>query len=288
MALTPIELWRLSDELSVVDAAILITGNDPSNKSERYDDEGHSIYDTNGVPEHYQRTNYEGFDPVFKALRTAIFANKLKATLGAKARNQVYNYEAYGNPEHLYGDGELEMSFDLLIQASGYSANIFTNRKVEHLHRADSIYVLEEPDWTETMVNVDDLKDWLSSRGLHPTFFFPEGKAEGFRDKNHPRYSAKLACAVAAWEAIDRAQPRKSVKETITAWVNNNAVQYGLANESGIVPKLSVEDVAKVVNWATTGGATPTSVVEDDDDNEVEIQNFSGYSNPNNADDVPF
>ena len=288
MPLTPIELWRLSDDLSVVDATILITGNDPSKKSARYDEDGRSVYDENGVPERYQTTDYEGFDPVFKALRTAIFLNKLKATIGAKARNQVYNYEAYGHPERVYGEGEFELSFDLLIQASGYTANIFTNRKVEHLHRADTIYVLEEPDWTETMVNVDNLKSWLTGRGLHPTFFFPEGKAEGFRDKAHPRYSAKLACAVAAWEAIGRAQPKKSVKETITAWVNNNAVQHGLANEDGIVPKLSVEDVAEVANWATSGGATPTSVAKDDEAENAEIMNFPSYHNPTMPDDMPF
>lgn len=288
MTLSSLELWRLSDELSVTDAAILISGNNPSEKIMRYDENGQGVRDSNGVCEEYQRTDYDGFDPVFKALRTAIFSNKLKAILGAKARKPSLNYGTYGNPEMLYGEGEIEFSFDVLIRASGYSASIYTNRRIDNLSNASKVYVLDQPDWTETMINVDDLKDWLDGRGLYPDFFFPEGKAEGFRDKAHPRYSAKLACAVAAWEAIERQQPNKSVKETITAWVHSNAVSFGMAEGVGIVPKLSVEDVAKVVNWAIMGGAPPTNIETEAKVEKAEVNNFSMEDDPDPKPDFPF
>jgi len=288
MKLSSLELWRLSDELSVTDAAILISGNNPSEKVMRYDEDGRGIRDNNGVCEEYQRTDYDGFDPVFKALRTAIFSNKLKATLGAKARNPQFNYGEYGNPEVLYGEGEIEISFDVLIRASDYSASIYTNRRIDNLSNASKVYVLDEPDWKETMVDVGDLKDWLDDRGLYPEFFFPHGKAESFRDKTHPRYSAKLACAVAAWEAVERAQPKKSVKETITAWVNNNAVSFGMAGDTGIVPKLSVEDVAKVVNWAILGGATPTNIETEAKTEIADVNNFYVEGSPDLKEEIPF
>jgi len=41
--------WRILDELSVIDAAILITGNNPSEKEYVYDDEeNRPVFDSNG------------------------------------------------------------------------------------------------------------------------------------------------------------------------------------------------------------------------------------------------
>ncbi len=70
MTLSKLDYWRLADELSVVDAAILITGNDPS--------QTHDSADFNEPPEFVQTTNYEGFDAAFKALRTAILLSATK------------------------------------------------------------------------------------------------------------------------------------------------------------------------------------------------------------------
>lgn len=288
MALTKMDLWRLSDELSVVDASILITGNDPSEKREYYDENGSAVRDEFGNFKDYQRTDFEGFDPVFKAIRNAIFSNTLPAILGAKARSPYIAMSEYGNPEVRSIDGEYEFCYDTVVRASGYALSIFTNRRIDNLSLASKVYVLDEPDWSETMVRVDDLKDWLTSRGIHPEFFFPNGKAEGFRNKSHPRYSAKLACAVAAWEAVKKAQPNKSVKETVTAWVTSNAASFGLANSDGIVPKLSTEDIAKVVNWATGGGATPTNSIDEEETEKDPVNNFTIRSARNLDEDAPF
>jgi len=289
MTLSIMDYWRLSDELSVIDAAILVTGNDPSQKLEVTDEEnGRVIFDDNGAVKMYQRTDYEGFDAVFKALRNAIFSDRLRATVGTKARPQIFNGGEYGRPEIKLGEGELWLDFGTLVRTSSRGFELFSNRKISALNDSAKMYVLDEPDWSETVVDVADLKTWLNGRGLHPPFFFPEGKAEGFRDKSHARYSAKLACAVAAWESVEKAQAKKSVKETVTAWVMSNAVSFGLANSDGIVPKLSVEDVAKVVNWATSGGATPTVSAETQEASQQPINNFKSFPGDDKDDDVPF
>lgn len=67
------EMWKLADELSVLDAAILITGNDPSAK--------HTVHDLEVDMSYLEQTTtgHKGFDAAFNALRSAILANKLRA-----------------------------------------------------------------------------------------------------------------------------------------------------------------------------------------------------------------
>lgn len=253
MGLSSLDYWRLVDHLTVVDAAILITGNDPSGFY--YDDEG----------ERLKSTHYEGFEPAFVALRNAVLSDKIKATVVCRARDEVEvcdDYFVMGEriPRRsvLDADGdEFTVRFDTFISIHEGTA-LFSNRKLSGIGRPKTMYVLREPSWMETTIAVVDLKEWLKERGVFPAFFFPQGVAEGFRDKAHPRYSPKLACAVAAWEAIKSPRRTKSVKGTIAEWVQGNGVNYGLADEGGIVPAAAVEEVSKVANWNTKGGAVET------------------------------
>ena len=73
----PLFYWKLCDELSVVDAAILIIGENPSQHVELWDHEGNvRIYDEQGVPKTKQRQDYDDLKPVLKALRAAILGNR--------------------------------------------------------------------------------------------------------------------------------------------------------------------------------------------------------------------
>lgn len=123
---------------------------------------------------------------------------------------------------------------------------------------SNAIYILNEPNWIETTIELDELKRWLKSRGITPEFFFPEGAPDGFRDPKHTRYSAKLACAVAAWETVKSRSNNKSVKATIEEWVRANAAVFDMVGPDGLPTENAIQQVAQVVNWDPSGGAVPT------------------------------
>lgn len=263
LKLSNADLWRLNETLSVVDAAILITGNDPSTQAKLYDD------DENGVI-WGQKTDYEGFEPAFKALKAAILGNKLRADVKHSLRGYSERYD--GREDHYYEivqmPHEETVTYDMLVsRQANYSGDATTSEGKTVLNfapsdiqtnRRNDLYICKKPNWKETMIAVEDLKSWLKSKQIRPQFFFPDASLEGFRDKNHARYSAKLATAVAAWEAIKVPAPKQSAKQTLEAWIQSNGEKFGIAID-GIVSASKAGDIAAIANWDTKGGATPTS-----------------------------
>lgn len=262
-ALSSMDLWRLSDTLSVVDAAILIIGGNPGEKNVEYD--GNEEF------EYIAWTKAIDYPAAFKALRNAILSNRLAADLKFSMRgaqnDTFFDGETYEIPQQ---NGEERISYDLLLSrpvssAEGPEQPAGTTRlnfSVEDIAHEKFLYICREPNWEQTLIDVEDLKEWLSSRGIYPSFFFPESKPEGFRDKSHPRYSAKLATAVAAWENIDAPERNSSVKQTLTNWIQSNGVKYGVGDGKGIVSTTAAEEIAKIANWHTKGGANPTQASE--------------------------
>lgn len=278
-----LDLWRLSDELSIIDAVILVTGNNPA--------EG--WWNTNPLPHIWvKNTNYDGFEPVFKAVRGAVLSNQLRVSLVTRARKEREMFEEHHyESEHRQAkvDGtERKIPYDFLVKLQFKGGKVFTNGTISSFESADSIYILDEPDWNETTVAVDDLRKWLASKHIFPEFFFPNTPIDGFRNRDHPRYSAKLACAVAAWEEVEKPKPKKSVKGTVEAWVLANADRFEMVGSDGTPTEQAVKQVASVVNWDTAGGAVPTSTTVTDNDNEQPevVQNFEDIVF--DPDDPPF
>jgi hypothetical protein len=189
----PLDHWRLCDELSVLQAALLIVGENPSER-----DWG---------PE----SRLSGYDAAKAALINAIKGKRLAAN--------VIN----------------------LVDLDGES---------------------RRPDWDHTTIMVEDLKAWLRSRGIKTGFFFPAPEAgPDYLSKFHPNYSAKLAAAIEAWKAVSAdAELRrgKSVKQALIVWLRRNASEFGLTKEDGSPNEQGIEDVAKIANWDTRGGAPKT------------------------------
>lgn len=287
MALQQLDYWRLSDELSLIDAAILITGNDPSDTSEVQDDDGRSFW--------VQKTSYDGFGATFKALRNAVLSNRLRANLAYRARENT----SYNSPYYVMGENvgtrdeideelnEVRVPYDILIRTNDHNVSIM-NHRLDGFNKASAIYVLKEPDWKETTIDVSDLKRWLEGKGIAPTFFFPIGNVDGFRDTANARYSPKLACAVAAWEAVRKKKRGMSVKATVEEWVRANAVIFGMVGLDGVPAKDAVDQVSKVVNWATGGGANKT---ESEIPEAVEkVESFSNFFpvDKDSDEEIPF
>jgi hypothetical protein len=272
MGLSPMDYWRLASSLSVVNCAILITGNDPS---EEYQDP-----DTN---DWVQVTNYKGFTAALEALKDAILTNQLSAAV------------AFPLTDAETSDREGGWGRKLTAILRGGS-KIFELRGLRYYPKDSLVFLQKEPDWQKTMIEVRDLKAWLQSKGVFPDFFFPQGDPDSYMNRDHPRYSAKLACAISAWREIKHPAKNKTPKQTIEAWVQANGVNYGLQNEDGVVPKAAVEEIAKVVNWQTQGGVARTGgVVQEapDVDPPSEPKNYEEVTVSEDGgnislDDVPF
>jgi len=241
------------------------------------------------------------FIAVFSAIRAAILTNRLRADITHLARPSSYggNWETHGEDEEGY------VNYDALLVGAGSTLRTNVQTKDDPWGRFGAVFFVKEPDWSHTKVEVDELTAWMDRRHFWPPFFFPEGTTEGFRDPEHPRYSPKLACAIGAWEAVERNKSNMSVKATIVEWVTANAVTFGMVEADGVPSATGVEEVAKVTNWETRGGAnrtggevveTPVPASQDAIENFTEMQqpvsrpskNAPPFEPGGMDDDIPF
>jgi hypothetical protein len=50
----------------------------------------------------------------------------------------------------------------------------------------------------------------------------------------------------------------KTAKQAINVWLRRNAARFGLTKEDGNPNDQGIEDVSKIANWDTKGGAPKT------------------------------
>lgn len=112
----------------------------------------------------------------------------------------------------------------------------------------------------ETMVRVDDLKDWLSKNN-HKSRFFIISTTPDYLDQANENYSPKLAAAINVWQAVtsDSSLMRgTTAKQAMMKWLRRNADKYGLTKDDGNPNEQGIEEVAKIANWDLKGGAPKT------------------------------
>lgn len=193
-----LDYWKLCDEFTVVQAALLIIGENPEKIQE-------CILDWNSE----SRPN--GFNAVFSALTHAIFGKRLNASI---------------------------------VETEGVGESWI--------------------EWRGTSILREDLIDWLAGRNFKPAFFFEKtSDAPNYLDPKHPKYSPKLAAAIRAWEAVTTDQKYsnngKTPKANIENWLHSHAAEYGLLKEDGDINADAIKNqIAKVSNWQTDGGAPKT------------------------------
>jgi hypothetical protein len=252
-----VDIWRLAEEVSVVDSALLIAGYDPS-----------SVVFSPGTHLHAPTEGYlffesDGFDPqagylaAFASLRAAIMSDRLAATVSFDARAREADWDWLAPDEK-----SSVVPFDVLVRAQK-AGDVLLALGDDASALPGQLEIIAEPNWKKTMIAVDNLRAWLTKKAVAPPFFFPGGRPEGFRDPLHARYSGKLHCAVAAWEAVEAPAPNRSVKDTLFDFVKTHGVQYGMGTVDGIIPNQAAEDISKVSNWQTKGGATKTAAATD-------------------------
>lgn len=115
-------------------------------------------------------------------------------------------------------------------------------------------------------VHVSGLINWLDKRGFATDAFKKADATQNkFLDPKHPRYSHKLAAVVEAWESFDpESKEVGTPKQRIMKWLRLNASRFGLTSEDGSPSENVIEELAKVANWSTAGGA-PKSKKEEPD-----------------------
>jgi hypothetical protein len=237
----PLSLWRLAADLSVVDAAILIAGGDPSEIDRFHED---NPYMTEEHKWKKRTTKHPGFVPAFSALKAAVLDGQI-------ATHFQYTATPYFEDMKFPIDKFHIVSREVL---SEYLSAFY--RPVENPN--GKIAIFDEPDWAETFVKVDGLKSWLRSRGFTVGFFFNSDKAgpDEFMDKSHEHFAPELALAVEAWRALAEVQrfprgPKAAIKEWIDANPDVWQGEDSLSNEAKM-------RIMTLVNWKRSGGANPT------------------------------
>ncbi|MDN7754096.1 hypothetical protein [Burkholderia gladioli] len=185
----------------------------------------------------------------------------------------------------LNGDAnnEFRAALQALVGAVSHTSNPLRASKIFYGGDAESRMALSEfpegsrivpeLDPSRTTVEAEDLRQWLSARGVRTGFFFPDALPEpDYLDPNHPRFAPKLAAAVKAWLAMEDENLRRG-KGTIAAlegWLETRYKELGLVHErdhakngvkAGELNRTAIEEAAKVANWRQAGGAvgTPSS-----------------------------
>jgi hypothetical protein len=214
-----LDYWRLCDELSVFHAALLIAEQDPST---------HSVYAENW--DVHERP--AGYEATKTALTNAIMGKRLPASIRYSSRLPHYKEDP---------------DFD---------------EEVQRDENGNMLYVKRQLDLNLTTVRLTDLRAWLSSRGLKTGFFFPEpSSTPDYLDATHPNYAPKLAAAIEAWQAVTSTpamMKAKTAKQAMIKWLRENANRFGLTKDDGNPNEQGIDEIAKIANWDTKGGAPKT------------------------------
>jgi hypothetical protein len=199
-----LDFWNLCDEFAVIQAVLLIIGEDPALMHQN-------------VPQFESSKQHNGFDATFSAIKYAINSGQLKARI----RMTKGHSEFYESPD------------------------------------LDT----RETDWSLTTIQREDLVKWLLSKNYKPPFFFEQtSDIPPYLDPKNENYSPKLAAAVRVWEAVTT-DPRyanngKAPKTNIENWLISHADEFGLIKDDGGINNDAIKNqIAKVSNWKTDGGA---------------------------------
>ena len=235
-----LDYWRLCEELNIVQAALLVVGEDPY------------------CAEYTEEQEVQNRPKGYEAIKTAISAGLKNFVRYEEEASELVRQADYVSEEYNKSPG--------IIEGDQYSTSL-RNRAIsgtlvqQEDYDTDCIYrgyIEGSVDPYRSMVNVESLKQWLRLKGFTTGFFFPEPIATmDFLDPLNQRYAPKLAASVKAWQAVTDAGKR-SPKRALDKWLREHAAEFGLTNEDGKPIENAIEECSKVANWNAKGGATKT------------------------------
>lgn len=242
-----LDLWRLAASLSVVDAAILIAGGDPSELDAEWNGPNlDAVQRTSGHP---------GYTPAFESLTAAIHKGDLRAEF-AHSREVDFDDPLFATNRRTF----LVTHENIEARAKDFQlARVNTRVNDEGNDGFDIAFrIVAEPDWSRTRIDVEDLKTWLRSRGFTTGFFFPareEGNtpSESFMDPTHDHFAPELALAVAAWRGLEgKSGFARGSKAALEGWIDANPDAW---MGEGELSNSAKDRIVTLANWRKTGGA---------------------------------
>ena len=232
-------LWRLCDPLTVQQAAALIAGWDPS--VVRFNSDNAAWFeDETGLTDSIGISRVQ---TAFSAIVNAIMDGKIKAKIVHDSRP--------------VDDADSQNLFDMMESGEYFSPGY------EHVCADDKTFkngrfVANEPNWGKSLIEAEEIRVWLQTKGLRTGFFFPTAvDATDYLDPKNPRYAPKLAAAVRAWQSVTDAGG-KHPKQALAKWLREHAVEFGMTDDEGKPNETGIEEAAKVANWQPGGGAPKT------------------------------
>jgi len=219
-----IDYWHFCDELSVIQATLLIVGEDPAVSQDYIDTQ-----DAQHRP--------DGYDAVFAALKNAINGKSLAATLRHDAR--YGGYDEYPNT----GESVRENEYQLRI--------IFVSEPNWHL---TTVTVENLKKW---LISRGCKTGFFFESDLGASEFFDPNNLF-----YAPKLAAAVN-AWGSVTKDETLLSGKTPKKALEKWLRENASQYGLTKDDGNPNETGIEEICKIANWKPEGGAakTPTLVV---------------------------
>jgi hypothetical protein len=197
----------------------------------------------------------EEIDPLWKSCRELTIVQIALILVGVDpAKNEVY-IKSWNSEKRPQG-------YDIMLAAL---KNAVIAGTLPAIIKPDSIN-RTLPDCYNTIIRIEDLRQWLIKRDMRSGFFFQNEKPiEDFLSPEHPYYAPKLAAAYSAWLAVTTTPELlngKTPKQAIKQWLNEHPSKFGLMQDDVAPSDNVIEEICKIVNWKPKGGvaATPTRV----------------------------
>ncbi|MCP5017691.1 MAG: hypothetical protein GY938_20830 [Ketobacter sp.] len=236
-----LDYWRLCEELNIVQAALLVVGEDPT------------------IAEYAEDWEVQDRPKGYEAAKTAICSGLRNHIRYEKELNDIEAQDASLRVDHPNTTSLLYENDDYLnVLRSRSVSGILVEQREYDINGNPFGSIEGSVDVYKSLVNADSLKQWLRRKGFKTGFFFPEPvDTLDFLDPSNPRYAPKLAASVRAWQAVTNAGKR-SPKQALDKWLREHAVEYSLTNNEGKPIEQAIEECSKVANWSPKGGATKT------------------------------
>lgn len=236
-----LDYWRLCEEFNIVQAALLVVGEDPSHFEEVEE------WESNNRPKGYTAAK----TAICGGLKNYIRYNGELAEFESQTANM--------REDHLHAPDMVFVNDDYLTDLHSRSIQGTLVQQEDRDINDNPLGAIEGTvDVTLSIVNADSLKQWLRLKGFTTGFFFPEPvETMDYLDPLNPRYAPKLAASIRAWQAITHAG-NKSPKQALDKWLREHAAEFNLTNDEGKPIEQAIGECSKVANWNTRGGATKT------------------------------
>jgi hypothetical protein len=214
-----LDYWRLCDELSVIQAALLIVGEDPA-----------PIQDY--VADWSAQDRPKGYDASFAALKHAILAGRLKVAIRKNASERGW--------ARVLDPGES------IVETENNGYLIFENEPNWH---ATTIQVENLKIWLRSRGFKSGFFFPVEQAGAD--YLNPNDPSYA------PKLAAAIG-AWESLKKDPVAMRGKTAKQAMQIWLRLNAATYGLSKDDGTPNEQGIEEIAKIANWDMKGGAPKT------------------------------